>query len=131
MLLPLIPFDSPSITNQIIDDFQYQPNGLYIVRTSNLTEHPKPVVDPDDVGTDVVVTGYVVVRQDEPVKAKRLVVELLTELELALSGARSSQVYREIAVLNATCASKARLSKKISSIGMNWNWLDLRVRRFR
>jgi hypothetical protein len=56
MPIPLIPFDPPSVTNQIIDNFQDRPEGLYIVRTSNLTEHPKPVVNPDDIGTDVVVT---------------------------------------------------------------------------
>jgi hypothetical protein len=56
MPTPLIPFDSPSVTNQIIDNFQDQPEGLYIVRTSKLTEHPKPVVNPDDIGTGVVVT---------------------------------------------------------------------------
>jgi hypothetical protein len=86
---PVDPIRFALCTNQIIDNFQDQPEGLYIVRTSDLTEHPKPVVDPDDIGTDVVVTGYIVIRQGEAVKAKRLVVELLVDLELALPGERT------------------------------------------
>ena len=84
MSTPRVPFDSPAVTNQIVGNFHDQPEGLYIVRTSNLTEHPKPATDRDDIRADLVITGYVVVRQNRPVKAKRLVVELLTEVELVL-----------------------------------------------
>lgn len=45
---PVDPIRFALCTNQIIDNFQDQPEGLYIVRTSNLTEHCKPVVDPED-----------------------------------------------------------------------------------
>jgi hypothetical protein len=86
MATPLILFDSPSVMNQIVGNFQDQPEGLYIVRTSNLTEHPKPVVNPDDIGTDVVVTGYVIDPARRSGQGEALRLRVVVDLEFALPG---------------------------------------------